>query len=191
MRGSRVSAISNRHIWHIHDEKLQSKLFSRSHFVTRTPSFGRDEAAAGLEAAEVTVPLCWTLKEKDKEELSEDSAEIPQLQIEIFCVLQCSSRAIRPALTRDTFSVFWPICYTHTAFPSCCLIWPAEQPRNLNIELFNQHVIRKSEPEEGTAAHSKCSCRCLFVALRRSEYVVAFVCFFCCQPVLPFSTGVL
>lgn len=46
--------------------------------------FGRDEAAAGLEAAEVTVPLCRTLKEKDREELSEGSAEIPQLQIEFF-----------------------------------------------------------------------------------------------------------
>lgn len=59
---------------------------------------------------------------------------------------------------------------------SCCLLWPAEQPQHLNIELFNQHVIRKSKAVEETV-HSKFSCWRLFVVLRQIDYIVAFVCF--------------
>lgn len=59
---------------------------------------------------------------------------------------------------------------------SCCLLWPAEQPQHLNIELFNQHVIRKSRAAEGVV-HSKFSCWRLFVVLRQIDYIVAFVCY--------------
>lgn len=92
-----------------------------------------------------------------------------------------SSYVICPALTRDTLSP-----------PSRCLLWLAQLPQLPNIELFNQHVIRKSTGGPGLM-YSQPDCWHSLIYQKKKKSLnasAAFVRFFC-ERALPVSTGVL
>lgn len=103
-QGSWFSVIPNTYIRQIHNKKLQSKLFSRSQFVTRTAFYERDEAAAMLERC-----LAVALLKRQRRALSV-LQRFCSCRLNLVIFKPCTS----PSVDKRHSLCFWQIYYSKT-----------------------------------------------------------------------------